>query len=98
MQKALENNIWIDHIYPPSSHEEVSEFVNLWEAIKDTQLIDNVEDDILWTENGEYTTKSAYKIQFQGTLFKLKIMPIWKARTEPKCRFFAWTLIHKKKS
>jgi hypothetical protein len=68
VQKALENNIWIDHIYPPSSHEEVSEFVNLWEAIKDTQLIDNVEDDIRWrwTENGEYTTKSAYKIQFKG--------------------------------
>jgi hypothetical protein len=24
------------------------------------------------------------------------MMPIWKAKTEPKCRFFAWTLMHKK--
>jgi len=23
-------------------------------------------------------------------------MPIWKARAEPKCRFFAWALLHKK--
>lgn len=23
-------------------------------------------------------------------------MPIWKAKAEPKCRFFAWTLMHKK--
>ena len=98
VQKALENNRWIDHIYPPNSHAEVSEFADLWEAIKDTQLINNMEDDIRWrwTESGEYTTKSAYEIQFQGTFSKLRIMPIWKAKTEPKCRFFAWTLMHKK--
>jgi len=24
------------------------------------------------------------------------MMPIWKAKAEPKCRFFAWTLLHKK--
>jgi len=98
VQKALENSRWIDHIYPPNSHAEVSEFADLWEAIKDTQLIDNMEDNIRWrwTESGEYTTKSAYKIQFQGTFSKLRIMPIWKAKTEPKCRFFAWTLMHKK--
>ena len=68
MQKALEKNRWIDHIFPPSSHEEVSDYVNLWKAIKDTQLSNEVEDDISWrwTENGEYTTKSAYKIKFEG--------------------------------
>jgi len=68
LQKAIENNRWIDHIYPPNSHVEVSEFVDLWEVIKDTKLINNVEDDIRWrwTESGEYTTKSASKIQFQG--------------------------------
>jgi hypothetical protein len=26
----------------------------------------------------------------------IKINPIWKAKTEPKCRFFAWTLLHNK--
>jgi len=45
---------------------------------------------------GEYTAKSAYCIQFQGTFSKLKLQPIWKAKAEPKCRFFAWTLLHKK--
>jgi hypothetical protein len=46
--------------------------------------------------DGEYTTKSTYCIQFQRTFSKLKIMPIWKAKAEPKCNFFAWTLMHKK--
>jgi len=48
VQKALENNRWIDHIYPPGSYEEVPDFVNLWEAIKDTPLISRVEEDIRW--------------------------------------------------
>jgi hypothetical protein len=26
----------------------------------------------------------------------MKICPIWKAKAEPKCRFFAWTLLHKR--
>ena len=43
---------------------------------------------LLWTADREYTTKSAYRVQFEGTFSKLKIMPIWKAVTEPKYRFF----------
>jgi hypothetical protein len=43
-----------------------------------------------------YTSKSAYQILFQGSFSKLKLSTIWKAGAEPKCRFFAWTLLHKK--
>lgn len=49
-----------------------------------------------WTPDGEYSTKSAYNIQFEGIYSKLKLLPIWKAEAEPKCHFFAWTLLHKK--
>jgi hypothetical protein len=44
----------------------------------------------------EYTTTSAYRIQFEGVFSRIKISQIWKAKAEPKCRFFAWTLLHKK--
>jgi len=56
------------------------------------------EDEIYWkwTSSGEYTTKSAYQIQFDESFAKIKIFPIWKARAEWKCRFFAWTLLHPK--
>jgi hypothetical protein len=40
--------------------------------------------------------KSAYRIRFQGQLKKLSITPIWKARTEPKYRIFAWILLHRR--
>lgn len=55
-----------------------------------------IEDQIYWkwASNEEYTTKSAYQIQFDESFAKIKIFPIWKARAERKCRFFAWTLLH----
>lgn len=49
-----------------------------------------------WTPDGEYSTKSALLVQFAGRFSKIKITHIWKAKAEPKCRFFAWTLLHKK--
>lgn len=49
-----------------------------------------------WTADGEFSTKSAYLAQFQGSFSKIKLLPIWRAWAEPKCRFFAWTLLHRK--
>jgi hypothetical protein len=98
VNKALERNKWVDHVSPISSQQEVTEFVALWELTREVTLDNSREDSIRWrwTVDGEYTTKSAYRIQFEGTFSKMKIMPIWKAKAEPKCRFFAWTLLHKK--
>lgn len=70
----------------------------IWVEVHQLQLDIAREDNIVWrwTTDGEYSAKSAYHIQFEGTFSKLKLMPIWKARAEPKVRFFAWTLLHKK--
>jgi hypothetical protein len=91
VQQALTDDKWIDHIYPPTSQEEVKEFVLLWETTQDMSLDGTIEDDITWrwTADGEYTTQSAYQIQFSAAFSKIRLMPIWKARAQPKCRFFA---------
>lgn len=34
-------------------------------------------------------------IQFQGRTKKINITPKWKAKVEPKCRIFAWILLHR---
>lgn len=96
--KAIRNNRWIAHITRLTTTQEICEYVTLWEAVGHFQLDDSREDSIYWrwTADGEYTTKSAYNIQFQGAFCKLKLIPIWKAKAEPKCRFFACTLLHKK--
>jgi hypothetical protein len=98
VQKALQDNKWIGHISPVVSAVELHEYVLIWELVHRIQLVEGMEDSIVWrwTADGEYTAQSAYRIQFQGTFSKLNLSPVWKARAEAKCRFFAWTLLHKK--
>jgi hypothetical protein len=62
--QALAGDKWIDHIFPPSSQEEVLRFVKLWQATRGIVINETIEDNICWrwTANGEYTTKSAYQI------------------------------------
>jgi hypothetical protein len=95
---GTEREPWIAHISPLIRPQEIKEYVALRELVGHTKLQENMEDSIrwCWTTDGEYTAKSAYLIQFQGTFSKLKLMPIWKAKAEPKCGFFAWMLLHKK--
>jgi hypothetical protein len=96
--KALKDKKWVSHIWPVQTSQEIIEFVELWEQIYYVQLNEDNEDSIRWkwTNDGEYTTQSAYRIQFEGSYSRLKLTPIWRAKAEPKCRFFAWTLLHKK--
>jgi hypothetical protein len=46
-----------------------------------------------WTQDGQYTTQSAYQFQFLGRQRKRAHTPIWKAKAETKCRIFAWILL-----
>jgi hypothetical protein len=95
---ALQENRWINFILPLQNSQEIMEYVTLWEQVSMVQLQEDIEDSIRWrwTPDGEYTTRSAYLIQFEGSYSKLKLTPIWKAQAEPKCHFFPWTLLHKK--
>jgi hypothetical protein len=59
---------------------------------------EDAEDEIAWrwTADGQYTTQSAYRIQFVGRRKKPSLIPIWKAKVEPKCQIFAWILLQHK--
>jgi hypothetical protein len=98
VRKALQDDYWINQIYPLSLGEEIREYVALWEAIRLQSCNPEVEDEIRWrwTSDGQYSTMSAYRIQFKGRTRRANITPIWKAKTEPKCRIFAWILLHRK--
>ena len=48
VRQALTNNKWIDHIYPPTSQEEVRQFVRLWDELQGVVLNEAIQDDITW--------------------------------------------------
>jgi hypothetical protein len=98
VDKALNNNKWIEHLLLIIDANELREYVDLWEVIHQIPINSEVEDNIRWrwTASGKYTTSSAYNMQFAGAYSKLRLTPIWKAQTEPRYKFFAWTLLHRK--
>lgn len=75
VQQALKTNRWIKHVLSISTEIEVKEYMDLWQTISDNPQNDHNEDVIIWrwTNNGEYTTKIAYRIQFLEDSNKLKI-------------------------
>jgi len=75
----------------------MANFISLWDLVQNVQLT-NEQDAIRWkwTAHGEYTTKSAYNIQFTGSLSPFGSSSIWKAEAEGKHKFFAWLLVQSK--
>jgi hypothetical protein len=61
----------------PNNQTSPNQFVQLWVLIQNVHLVEDVEDDIHWklTSNGEYSTASAYNLQFfdliESSFYKL---------------------------
>jgi hypothetical protein len=49
-----------------------------------------------WSASGKFSVASAYECQFYGALPLFPSTKIWKANSEPRCRFFAWLAMHNK--
>jgi hypothetical protein len=54
------------------------------------------EDEIIMTTmaSGEYSTKSAYDIQFHGSLISSFPKMIWRVWAPSRCKVFAWLMLH----
>lgn len=72
VKDALAGNKWVSDLQPHlfTSMHHFWEFVDLWTALHNVQLRPDTEDTIRWrpTEHGHYSAKSAYWLQFEGTV------------------------------
>jgi hypothetical protein len=91
---ALKDDEWINKLSNEAtlSIEHITQFVQLWVLIQNVHLTEDVEDDIHWklTSNGEYSTASAYNLQFFGLIESNFCKLIWKAWATPKAKQHAW--------
>jgi hypothetical protein len=73
----------------------LEEFTLLFMAISSVMLT-NQKDQISWkwARDGCYSVASIYECQFFGAMIQFLAGSIWKATTEPKCRFFDWLVMH----
>jgi len=94
----LHNDTWIQSIARLTNLTQFAEFLDIATIIQDTNLLEDQADTIrwLWTEDGCYSAASAYAIQFQGSFSKFEPSKVWRAFAEPKAKFFAWLVLHKR--
>lgn len=95
--KELMNRNWIRNLGQLDTEELLSQFIMLFNLLREVQL--NEEPDRItwrWTANGEYSASSAYNAQFIGASIPFNANKIWMAKTEAKCKFFAWLALHGK--
>ena len=98
LHEALQNKNWMRDLnlhHRSFSARHLLEYVQLWRATQSLVLHTNTEDTATWkfTPTGEYSSQSAYKAQFIGSIkTNLKDL-IWKTWALPKCKFFSWLAI-----
>jgi hypothetical protein len=90
VQQELSNSNWIRNLGTIDNPSMVEEYVMLYLAISAISLTDR-RDQIFWrwSGNGKFSVAYAYNCHLIGSLNQFLAQEIWRARTEPKCRFFA---------
>jgi hypothetical protein len=77
-----------------SSTTEIHPFVQLWSRVRAVLLSDQP-DDIQWrlAGSGQYSSRSAYNVQFHGSFADHDWQRVWKTKAENKCKFFGWLIL-----
>jgi hypothetical protein len=97
VQHELQNYNWIRNIQFIEIPTLIQEFVMLYVALGSVTLTDQ-RDEICWkwAASDQFIVASTYEYQFLGAMSPFPAANIWKAKAEPKCRFFAWLAMHDK--
>jgi hypothetical protein len=98
LANAPGNENWIRDVMHDITPTLLLEYTMLWILIDATVFDseDTEEDEIVWTRSasGEYSTKSAYEIQFDGSFISSFPMTIWQVWVPSRCKFFSWLMLH----
>jgi hypothetical protein len=97
VREALLNRRWVSDIAHNLNQDLLKEYFEFWLAIDRVRpALDEAGGDIIiWglESSGQYSSKSAYMIQFAGQVQSPFPALIWKAWAPPKCKFFLWLLL-----
>uniref|UniRef100_A0A0A9GFD1 Reverse transcriptase zinc-binding domain-containing protein n=1 Tax=Arundo donax TaxID=35708 RepID=A0A0A9GFD1_ARUDO len=97
LKDDLEGHKWTQGLMRMTTTDQMVQFITLWSLLQEVTLT-NQPDVMLWrwTNAGQYSAKSAYLIQFQGSFDQFNAQEIWKANAQPKHKFFAWQMVQNK--
>jgi hypothetical protein len=89
---GLENDFWGSQINNQWGFnvDHLQQFYMLWEMLANVQLNNDAPNSIIWkfTNNGNYSAKSAYNMQFSGLITSTMTTLVWKPWAPRKCKIF----------
>jgi hypothetical protein len=96
VKDALPNFHWISDVNGAISVRVIVEFLELCEVLDAVVLQPAIRDRHIWkfSASGDYTTSSAYKALFLGSVQFEPAERVWKSWAPRKCKFFIWLVEH----
>ena len=94
--QALHNRSWVQDIKGPRTVEVLLEYFRIWDMVDGFVLQPESPDQYRWkfTQDGTYSSKSAYAAFFEGSIKFGPWRRIWKTWAPPRCKFFIWLVVH----
>jgi hypothetical protein len=93
----MENQNWIRDIMHEITADLLTQYVLLWELVEAAGFNhhDQEADEIVWTRTsgGKYSAKSAYDMQFEGSIGSSLLTSVWKVWAPSRCKFFLWLML-----
>jgi hypothetical protein len=89
--EGLADNQWARDITGTIGVHEIGQYLQIWGMLQQITL-DDEPDQIVWrwTEDGNYSAKSAYLASFQGSMACREWKLMWKSWAPPRVKLFNW--------
>jgi len=93
---AILDRAWVRDIAPPFTLIILTEYLQLWDIIRNVQLSDTSPDVLRWRWSADmsYSAASAYHLMFAGATRPLGEKELWKVAAPPKVKYFFWLALH----
>jgi hypothetical protein len=93
LAKAMDGSSWFAQVNANDSLslEHIVQFYTLWEMLQSVHIDANIPDTLTWklSNNGCYSSKSAYNMQNLGQTSSLLPRLVWEPWAHPECKTFA---------
>lgn len=92
--EGVQDNKWVADIQGNLSLIGLFEFFQLWDSLQEVVLSDS-SDKHIWklSPSGAYSSKSAYRAFFYGSITFKPWRRLWKSWAPSKCKVFIWLAI-----
>lgn len=92
VHEAMQDLHWVSDIGGGLSVPAIVDYLKLWDALENVQLLEDQPDQHLWTPeiSGSYSARSAYARFFVGSTTFEPSKRLWKSWAPLRCKIFLW--------